>query len=342
MTIMTATLIFCLACLELFFSVTNIAASSAFTQPVNTENPIIHFKPNHQFRFAKNWNSEINVAHTTNNYGFNTSVNFDPTDTSSGKVALIGDSYVEALQVPKSKAIGELVNDQTKKQILPIAISGSSLAQYLAFAEFAKAEFNTEKYIFVIVSNDFFESILQETNFPGRWYFDEENGMRPTLVDYNPSRLHRILQRSRLMQYLMNNLQVSQLLRPAAVNGAQNSPEDMLQDKVQRAKNAVQHFFSGLERLDIKTENVLFLVDGDRLAIQAKNQRDETLYENQMLSYFVEQASQRTFQTIDLHPVFTHDFEQHSQPFHFRTDYHWNERGHSIAADSVLMSGFLD
>ena len=328
--------------LELVLKFSSIVSTSSITQAVDPTSPIIHFKPNHEFVYSRGWNAQLKVTHQTNNYGFNTSINFQsPSEQSTTPYALIGDSYVEALHVSHSDSTGGILNSETKTTVYPIGISGSALAQYLAFANFSYKQLGTEKLIFIIIENDFDESLLEYKAAPAYHYFDESNNMKLVLVSWQPSSIMRILQTSSLMQYLINNLQVTSLLNKPALPVSENQVQSD-KAKIESSVKAVDLFLSSLMDIGIAPKDVLFVVDGDRHSIYKGTGRDTSTYRGHMMDYFIQAASASDFETIDLQEPFTEHYGKENQLFNFSFDYHWNELGHRVASDAIIKSGFID
>lgn len=71
-------------------------------QIVDGANRYMHFKPNNDILYSMGWNFEIvNKVHV-NNYVFVNDQNYDP-NVGKPLLAVVGDSYVEALQVRYSE-----------------------------------------------------------------------------------------------------------------------------------------------------------------------------------------------------------------------------------------------
>ena len=73
-------------------------------------------------------------------------------------IAVIGDSYVEALQVKNKDAFHAILDKGlSSHDVYPIGISGS-LSQYIAFSRYAAEQFSPKLFVFLIIENDFDES----------------------------------------------------------------------------------------------------------------------------------------------------------------------------------------
>src|SRR5215203_4239747 len=69
------------------------------TMTVNERNPVLRFTPNREFTYSKGWNLSLVNRGRTNNYGFVNAQDYDTT-AHAPLLAVIGDSYVEAVMVP--------------------------------------------------------------------------------------------------------------------------------------------------------------------------------------------------------------------------------------------------
>jgi hypothetical protein len=146
-----------------------------------------------------------------NNYGYVNDQDYHPTDASP-LLAVIGDSFVEATIVPYAMTLhGRLAKKlQGAGRVYSFGASGAALSQYLVWADFVRRTFAPRKLVFVVVANDFDESLFKRKRGPGFHYFDTEQGGGDRLVrvDHKPSLLRIVARRSALIRYLALNLGV--------------------------------------------------------------------------------------------------------------------------------------
>ncbi len=142
--------------------------------PVNADHPIFRFAPNTDFLWSRDWNFSTKVMKHSNNYGFLNDQNYVQ-ESAHPLLAVIGDSYVEAAHVKNEQAHHGLLSRAVagEGRVYSFGSSGSALAQYLAYAGFAKKEFHPSSMAFVVVGNDFDESLLKYKRQPGHHYFKE-------------------------------------------------------------------------------------------------------------------------------------------------------------------------
>lgn len=128
---------------------------------------------------------------------------------------VIGDSFVEAHQVDAGKSAAEILDSAVdgKGRVYRIGLSGAALSQYLVFADFARTTFHPTAMAFVVIGNDFDESLLKYKDDPRFHYFKEsENGFALQRVDYEISGTRKILRKSAFVRYVMLNLIVGHVL----------------------------------------------------------------------------------------------------------------------------------
>ena len=143
--------------------------------PVNEANPIFRFQPNRTSVWSRFWNFSMVNTVRTNNYGFVSNIDYDPTKTTP-LIAIIGDSYIEAAMVPyEQTGAGRLAKQlQDGARVYSFGASGAPLSQYLAYAEYVGKEFHPDVLVILVVDNDFDESLLKYKLWPGFHYFEED------------------------------------------------------------------------------------------------------------------------------------------------------------------------
>ena len=76
--------------IEIILRQASFVATPALTQNVDKTSPIIHYKPNNKYTFAKEWNGKIVVEHITNSFGFNTPIRFDKAKKTNCIIEVVG------------------------------------------------------------------------------------------------------------------------------------------------------------------------------------------------------------------------------------------------------------
>ncbi len=319
--------------------------------PVHAQAPILHYAPSQSFTFSRGWQfALVNRGHV-NNYGFVNDQDY-VRYAENGPLAVIGDSYVEALMVPYQETVqGRLATAlQAERAVYSIGVSGSQLSQYVAFAEFAWWEFHPALMVFVIVGNDFDESLRKYRNDPGYHYFADDaaaNVTGLTRIDYTPNRLKRALRTSSLVRYLWETGGVSQL--PSLLAHWMGGEEEYIGNTIALAsttrladsRRAVDAFFSELaKRLPLDRTKLVFVVDAVRPAIYSDEdlRRAESSYFAVMRRYFLEAARRAGHEAIDLQPPMVERVRREGVRFEWPVDGHWNVLGHEEAARAIVDS----
>ncbi|ULA62005.1 MAG: hypothetical protein LZF60_380217 [Nitrospira sp.] len=323
-------------------------------QAVDQDHPVRSLEPDRTFVWSADWNFAIVNTVRTNNLGFVNDQDYLPGQPSP-LLALIGDSYVEALMVPfRDSVAGRLSARSTPaERIYSFGTSSSALSNYLAYADYAAKTFHPQAMIFLIIGNDFDESLVKYKNEPGHSYFAED-GQGPLAlrrIDYHPSLWRRIIRASALVRYVTLNTDLLNVVlkwqhlpfgRPSNTlafvgnTGAQANPL-----RIADAQRAVDTFLTRVtEAAGLPPDRILFAVDGMRPHIYnaVTWQLAAGSYFDIMRQYFMTHARQGGFEVLDLQPRFAEHFSQHHRPLEFATDNHWNSLGHEVVEEAIAHS----
>jgi hypothetical protein len=322
-------------------------------QPVNQDDPILRFERNRSFILSKGWNFSI-VAHKhANNEGFFNDFDYaKSTDQQMPLLAIIGDSYVEAGQMANRETVNGLLAQtlaqDDKGRAYSFGASGAALSMYLAYAQYAVKQFGAGSLVFVVVGNDFDESLIEYKNAPGFHYFSLRHPGELIRVDYEPGLLKKLARRSALIRYIVldlgfdvNNFK-SRILssdKPAEVVG--HTLADASEARVGDSKWAVDEFFRQLPTASKLTpDKIVFVVDGPRPTLYSEDElaRTKDAYSNVMRKYFMATARKNGYEVIDMMPIFVQRHQRTGERFEFPTDGHWNQTGHAAVADAVRSS----
>lgn len=319
--------------------------------PVSSENPVARFQPNVDYLFSAGWNFAIRAKKHSNNFGYNNLSDYHP-DEATPLLMVIGDSFVEAREVDAGKSAAELLNSRVdgKGRVYSIGLSGAALSQYLVFAEFAKTTFRPNAMAFVIIGNDFDESLLKYKSDPRFHYFEESaNGPVLRRVDYEISSARKILRKSAFVRYVMLNLLAGHVLdairlsfRRAADSQAYSGPAPATSEqRIHDSMRAIDHFLDQVaSKSGLASESILFVLDAMRPAMYSPETllKADDSYVSQMRRYFKEQASSRGYEVLDMQPAFIRKHRLDNSRFEFPTEGHWNELGHKLVAAEIRKS----
>jgi len=307
---------------------------------VNEDDPYMHFEPNKSAFISIGRAFEIQNTKAVNNYGFFSDKQFERNGENETFV-VIGDSYVEAMQVENYETVHGvldiLVGDQI--DVYGIGTSGSPLSQYLAYAKFAQIEFEPEAFIFFIIGNDYDESLLKYKNTEGHHFYNDSW----TLVrnDFERSFISKVARKSATARYLFSHLKIQHRIAQWIGYFGKQKPNSRgpnpFEERLLLSKLAVQKFLVDL-KVVIGEKPAFLIIDGRRGSIYEENSVETSfqIFVQSMNDFLVSESVKFGFSTVDLHTIFLDDYEENGERFEFETDWHWNARGHRIAANEVF------
>lgn len=319
---------------------------------VTADNPVFRATPNSSFVYAKNWNLQLVNRGRINAQGFVHDADYDA-EATTPLMAIFGDSYVEALMVPFPDTITGRLGAQVKDngRIYDFSFSGAPLSQYLAWASYVRDSYKPDAATFVIISNDFDESLMKYRSARGFQYFveEEDGSLRLQSVQTENHLFRRFAKKSALMRYLVFQLHLTTL--PGKVKAMLNPPQQdqaeavfennaaytVTPERLSDSKKAVVTFLDRVaEASGLPADKILFVVDGLRERIyEGKAAEASNSYAGQMFRFFIAEAKKRGFNLIDLQAVFAEDYRKNGRKFEFDIDAHWSGYGHKVAAEAV-------
>lgn len=322
-------------------------------QEVTDHNPVLRYLPDRNYIYSKGPLLKMVNEGRVNNEGFVNDQDYAK-DTQLPLIAVIGDSFVEALMVPYSQtAHGRMADTLVgKASVYSFAGSGAPLSQYLVWADHARRNYRPDAMVFIIVGNDFDESLLTYKQAPGLHYFQSssDGGFTLKRIDYQPTGLRKFLRRSAVARYLVLNFNIDGLLsNPLVWIGSKEGPGkfagnvDASSDPVRLAdsQRAVQEFLARLpSATGLSPDKILFLVDGFRYPDAAK--AADQSYFGQMRRYFLSKAAAAGYEAIDMDTVFLPHYLKQAARFEFPNDGHWNGLAHALAAEESIKSKTLN
>ncbi|MDC0603829.1 hypothetical protein OAO96_00890 [Amylibacter sp.] len=311
-------------------------------QAATGEEDILRFYPNQTAVFSLGGNFYKTVTKETNNAGFYSSFNF--IENKKPDIMVIGDSYVEAVQIETSDTLGEIIAaKENKKDIYQMGVSGVPMSQYIKMVEYAQKNYKPDHFIIVIVGNDFDESLCEYRIKLGTWCFDEN--MKLTFNPFNGyTGLRSYARKSAFARYVFlqvginwRDLMAVLKLKPqgmeAASEYAGNVKRLKSRDIFDKSVMVVDKFFEELEKLNI-SDAVTLVLDANRQDIY-NNQRSES-YFKKMRDYTIIKASENGVRLVDMRPIFLDDYKENQIKFEFPTDGHWNEHAHKLVAEALM------
>ena len=323
------------------------------------------FVPNQEGRFVKGLPTEIDARYRINGAGWNAPREYKPNEPRPEvfRIAVIGDSYVEALQVDVDRSypylveeylVEELVNGEQAQrvEVQTYGHSGANLAQYLNVLRHAVLDTGPDLVIVNVVANDYRESFhgvgprdfwsIRAGDGPGDDGFEEIAPTPPG--DGGRLQIKRMARRSALVRYLALNFSIESRLR--FLTGrlrseayAGNVRRSELQDLAAspELRPALEYLFGSMARAAAEhpsSPRFLAVFDTDLAALQrGDDPRRSAVYPVHQLAMDVATAAR--FAVLDLTPIFLDAQSRSDAPFSWRSDGHWNPRGHAVVAEAV-------
>lgn len=330
-------------------------------QAVTPDNPVAKLEPNRDFTWSDEWNFTIVNHGRTNNDGFVNDQDYDATD-SRPLAAVIGDSFIQAAMTPYTQTLhGRLAADASPAhRVYSFSGAGAPASQYLIWAEYARQTYGADFMIFNMMGNDFDQSLpkYKWLQIFHQFVADDQGNLKPELVNgFEPSWKGKLVSHSALAQYILLNLEASQIMhkvkeyfskgkdKPAVDDGdskpvtyMNNVPANVGDEVVSDSKEVIDVFLTLLpEYSGLPASQILFLTDAPRPGIYQEgfDPKNGQSYYERMKPYFIEQARLKGYEVIDLTQPFYRHFQNTGQKMEYETDGHWNETGHMIAYELV-------
>jgi hypothetical protein len=323
--------------------------------PVDAKNPVFHYPPNRDLTFSRGWNFDMVNHRRVNNAGWVNDQDYRKEDEPP-LLAIIGDSYIEALMVPYAETVyGRLAKAfEGRIRVYSFGASGAPLSQYLIWARHAVREYGARAVVINVVGNDFDQSHIAYDNGPGWWVYapGPDGNLHLQLVEYRPGWLRYLASQSSLARYLFLNLQLRNSLREiwgfvfgsqaiAAPPFAGNTAFAADPARLSASLAAVDAVFRDLPAtVGLPPDHVLFTLDGFHYPEAAPYY--EGSYFGRMREAFHKKAEALGYEVLDLDANFFEHYAAHAQRFEYPYDGHWNGTAHGVAAQAVLGSKLID
>lgn len=291
------------------------------------------------------------VVYSINDAGWN-SIHpaYQPSRNSRRRVAIIGDSYVEAFQVNPAESIGarlEALLGPASYEVYSFGISGAPLSQYLHMARYVAHDWHPDVIVIMIVHNDFIESYrLKPSRFSSSFLHlavgETVREVPPLPYDRRPI-TQWMLARSATLRF---GFYVWRALLESAANSSEpgqasarfeaNVNVTELDENEPRIKRATGYLFEQFARVERSGVRVLCVMDGPREAIyEGKDPRTLDVYRLNRIGQAAAERLELPF--VDLTEAFVQDYARHGKRFEFATDNHWNAYGHDLVAHEVAL-----
>ena len=211
-----------------------------------------------------------------NNDGWNSPIDyFREKKPGVKRIAVIGDSYVEAWQVDNNKAYPNLLGDSlgSNYEVYRFGVSESPLSQYLHVSRYVDSVYSPDIYIFNLVHNDFHESIYGLRYIP--YYMTVQINKDSTFTEIPPEKPERtynkipggsILRKSSLFRYVYYNLNWMEKFKSKKTSAKQVEMNVAINDILDKKDSlrAVTQYLLKTIKSELGNKKVIFIMDGAR------------------------------------------------------------------------------
>jgi len=346
-------LVFLFLCLE--FVVFRFILVAADQPKIDFVDGVVKYRPNQQGVYRIK--DEIKAEYRINADGWN-SKHPDYTrqqEDNTYRIAVIGDSYVEALQVDFNQSLAERLENKFSDQpaqVYRFAISGAPLSQYLYILRQEVVDYSPNLVVLVLVHNDFSESYRFSPGvYTSSFLKIKLDG--ETVAGETPPKAYRppwysFIRESATWRYLAYRQKVQfQTLRNIISrpgNNAQpkyqaNIDVSTLDDRSLQDEVVTDYIFRQAREITGRIgAELLIVMDGDRSSIY-NHVDSRQLYESGSLrlNAMAKSVAQKyNIHFIDLHPVFQEDYSINQKRLSFQNDGHWNAYAHELVANVIF------
>jgi hypothetical protein len=331
-TITVPTILLLIVFLELVFSFVLPASDIPLTDFY--ENVGAHSGQNQEGIYRKG--SEIAAKYRINEQGWNSIHKTYAIEKNSPRIILIGDSYVDALQVDVDKSFVSIMEKELGKnfpiEVFGMGYYGSPLSQYLSVMRDA-IRYSPDLIVVSLIHNDFDESLVKNKDQPYFLQFEKiNNEFIPREPQDTLSKVKRILSKSATVRFIYLNLQVNRLFQKSNDDVNDNieaNVDTRILDKDyvdNELRPIAHHVFREMQLLALANDfELLFIMDASRERIYKNNPDLNSL--NKMVSSLTEEMG---IDFIDLTALFEDDFSRNKNKFEFDIDHHWNSYAHKL------------
>ena len=321
--------------------------------PYWESDPIVGYRhtPNLRGVFST---GEHSARFKLNNRGWNSPATYTSARKSGvTRIAVIGDSFVEALQVDVGAGLGPVLEDLLKRAGHPVevytyGISGASTAYVHDLLATEVLGDHPDCVIYLFINNDVRDSVpfFGGIHQLGPIYDldGKELPRRLSVQIYQPNFWRVTLSHSAIFRYFWINRGLETYLRKGRLrtqvknrtNADKEVPAEVnstLSPEWEKAWRVVGGLIADMN-LQARRAGADFVVVNrpDPANYYPGEQVEDMKLPQEVLNRL---AADGQFTFIDLGPWFARDWETHHIPFDFKTDPHWNQRGQRVAAQAM-------
>jgi len=314
----------------------------------DTSQKVLKYEPNQSGVYrVKN---EIASPFRINKNGWNSSLNdyWGESGSNGKRICVVGDSYVESLQVKTSDNFSEVASRELGPEYSPalrFGISGSPLSHYIYMIENEVLQFDPDIVVVNLVHNDFYESWVPnggtyDTSL-ARFLLDNDEAVFLSTPEQYRRDWTWWVKQSATFRYLWVRWKIRpQKLREFVLRGKREAEDEqkfVANIKVSsaldpRVRTGVDYAFNTLHLLEkSKGVRIILILDSSSRGKRSRgheSERGSPIVE--MEEMVLEKANFYDLEIIDLAEVFYQDYKKNKIPFSFRHDGHWNSYAHRV------------
>ncbi len=268
------------------------------------------------------------VRYTINAQGWNAPYDYsDARDYGRHLAVVVGDSFVESLQVAPAESVSARLQAQLNGwRVYGLGMSGAPMSQYLQMARYAERTWKPDIIVVIVVHNDFIESYDPPDNplYASFWQTDGQRMIMPHA--YQPRLGSHLMASNWATGRFAVQLFRQQTAQASTADFQMGVDVGKLARQMTRTRKVADYLFGQFAQMKIP---LLFAMDAPRDMIEAgEDPKTSQVYAlNQMAA---ELTAAHHLRFLDLTPVMT--VIGRSTDLSFPSDYHWNAYAHDLVA----------
>lgn len=338
------TLLIVFLILEVFFRI-GIKASDTPRPLKNLSDSLVTYDKNYPTGiYTYGSFAEVNAKWTINNMGWNYPIDY-VNDTTKPLIAVVGDSYIAALEVDSDKNYAYLMHKKFlgKANVFAFGLQGAPLSQYLDYTRYIRKHFKPAVFIINFCHNDFDQSVLGL--YPSKNVFKLVSVNDSVVTEIPPkldsvklpleNRFVDLVYKSAVVRYIYRNTHIVQNVKKIFGKG---KPEDSVRVSVAQANfdkiKLTTKYVIGKMMSENPETKFLFVIDAPRNSIYNNElSSSNVIWINKML---FDLSKEMHFELLDLTESMNEDYKKNKVKFNFEVDGHWNEYAHRFIADKIF------
>lgn len=302
--------------------------------------------------------NNIEAKYQINDQGWNSGLTDYPVERSDQllRIAIIGDSYIEALQVPFDSSLAELIQKRHPTlEVFRFGISGAPLSQYIRIYEAEVATYQPDMVIFNVVHNDFLESQLgtQDSLFSNsfyKWVLAEDGSFTTAPAQAYRRDWKSFLKQTNTYGYLVTRRQTSMesfraLLRflsskskaTKEIDFMANVPiQDLADPRIPQLANIFASEISRINSELRQTPKILILLDGPR-GLNSEQCKTNALSPRlvPVRDALKRASAAQNYSFLDLSEPFRRAECERGAALKIPNDGHWTQDAHNLVAHLI-------